>query len=243
MQLYAVRGAFAADVPGTLAKLAEIGYQGVEFWGYGGTPNVYQKHDAKALRKMLDARKLKCCGIHCQLKALQGENLQRTIDNNKILGNKFLIVAANKRGMESEASIKKFAAFLNQTAASCKRQGMRVGYHAHPFDFVKIGGKPAWEVLFSSTAPDVIMQLDIGNCLGGGGDPIAMLKKFPGRATTVHIKEHGEKTLTSDYFKEVFKLCERPRQPKWYIVEMGGPGGKDFEVPRRALTTLHKLGK
>ena len=41
-QLYTVRGEFARDVPGTLKALAEIGYPGVEFWGYAGTPKVYQ---------------------------------------------------------------------------------------------------------------------------------------------------------------------------------------------------------
>ena len=45
-QLYTVRGEFSRDVPGTLKKLAELGYKAVEFWGYAGTPNVYQKYSA-----------------------------------------------------------------------------------------------------------------------------------------------------------------------------------------------------
>src|SRR5438034_932918 len=43
-QLYTVRGEFARDVPGTLMKLGKLGYKAVEFWGYGGTANVYQNY-------------------------------------------------------------------------------------------------------------------------------------------------------------------------------------------------------
>jgi sugar phosphate isomerase/epimerase len=120
---------------------------------------------------------------------------------------------------------------------------MRVGYHAHGFDFEKIDGKFAWDILFSNTGRRVVMQMDVGNCLGGGGDPIATLKKFPGRATTIHLKEHGEKTFDSDYFKQVYKLCEGRPRSRWYIVEMGDSGGNGLEVPRKSLEKLQSVGK
>ncbi|HWI57087.1 MAG TPA: hypothetical protein VNZ22_07660, partial [Bacillota bacterium] len=53
-QLYTLRGEFAHNVPGTLKQVAQIGYSAVEFWGYGGTPNVYQQYSAKQLRALLD---------------------------------------------------------------------------------------------------------------------------------------------------------------------------------------------
>ena len=242
-QLYTVRGEFSRNVPATLKTLGELGYQGVEFWGYGGTPNVYQQYSAAELRKLLDEHGLKCCGMHLELKALAKENLGRTIENDRILGSEFLNVAAAKEKMGSETSIGELAEFLNQTAAECQTHRMTVGYHAHPFDFVKLNGHFAWELLFSRTKPEVNMQMDVGNCLSGDGDPIAMLKKFPGRTRTIHIKEHQDKTFDSDFYKEVFRLCETTSATKWYIVEMGGPEGNGFEVPREALAKLHRLGK
>jgi sugar phosphate isomerase/epimerase len=116
-------------------------------------------------------------------------------------------------------------------------------YHAHPFDFAKIDGRFAWEILFSHTQPEVNMQMDVGNCLAGNGDPIAMLKEFPGRTQTIHIKEREDKTFESDFYKEIFRLCETTSATKWYIVEMGGPEGNGFEVPRQALDKLRRLGK
>jgi sugar phosphate isomerase/epimerase len=242
-QLYTVRGEFARDVPGTLKALGEIGYQGVEFWGYGGTPEVYQQYSAKGLRKLLDDNGLNCCGMHLELKAISTENLDRTIENNHVLGSEYLNVAAAKDKMGSEGSIAELAGILNAAAVRCQEHKMLVGYHAHPFDFEKINGQFAWDLLFSRTQPEVNMQMDVGNCLGGKGDPLAMLKKFPGRTRTIHIKEYEEKTFAGDFYKEIFRLCETSAGIKWYIVEMGGVEGLGFGVPREALAKLRSLGK
>lgn len=242
-QLYTVRGEFARNVPGTLKTLAEIGYQAVEFWGYAGTPKVYQEYTAAQLRKLLDDNGLKCCGMHLELKALAGENLKRTIENNQVLGNEYLNVAMAKEQMGSESGIAELADTLTKASAECQPHHLMVGYHAHPFDFARLQGKFAWELLFRRLKPDINMQLDVGNCLSGDGDPIAMLKEFPARTRTIHIKEHKEKTFDSDFYKEVFHLCETSCGTKWYIVEMGGLLGNGFEVPRDALAKLHKLGK
>jgi sugar phosphate isomerase/epimerase len=242
-QLYAVRGEFSRDVPGTLKKLGAIGYKGVEFWGYGGTPDVYQKHSAAELRKLLEENGLKCCGMHIELKALAKENFSRTLENSQTLGNEYLNVAAAQEKMGSEAGIGELAEILNDAAQQCRAHKTTVGYHAHPFDFEKINGRYAWELLFSRLKPEVNMQMDVGNCLVGKGDPIAMLKEFPGRTRSIHIKEHEDKTFESDFYKEVFQLCETKSGTKWYIVEMGGADGNGFEVPQQALAKLRNLGK
>ena len=242
-QLYAVRGSFSRDVPGTLKTLSDIGYKAVEFWGYGGTPNVYQNYSAAQLRQFLDQSGLKCCGFHIELKALSAENIERTIENSHTLGNEYLNVAAAEEKMHSEKTIHELAEELNKAAAKCRTHKMMVGYHAHPFDFSRINGRFAWELLFGQTSPEVNMQMDVGNCLAGNGDPIAMLKEFPARTRTIHIKEHKEKTFDSSYYQEVFQLCETSSGTKWYIVEMGGAEGDGFDVPREALKKLHRLGK
>ena len=116
---------------------------------------------------------------------------------------------------------------------------MVAGYHCHAFDFARINGRFAWEILFSQLRPEINMQLDVGNCLSGGGDPIAMFKEFPGRSWSVHIKEYEDKTFDSDFYTEVFHLCETTCATKWYIVEMGGNDGIGFDVPRQAFAKLH----
>jgi sugar phosphate isomerase/epimerase len=243
LQLYAVRGDFARDVPGTLKAVSKLGYEGVEFWGYGGTPNVFQEYSAKQLRTLLDDNGLKCCGMHHQLKALEPDCLGKTIENNRILGNRLLIVAAAQERMGSQEAILGLATLLNETAKKLQAEKMQVGYHAHPFDFAKIDGRFAWDILFSHTDPEVVMQMDVGNCLAGKGDPLAMLRKFPGRTPSIHIKDHQEKTFDSKFYQEVFHLCETSCKTEWYIVEMGGNEGTGMEIPRKALADLRRLGK
>lgn len=242
-QLYTVRGEFSRAVPGTLKQLGQLGYQGVEFWGYGGAPEVYQKYSADQLRKLLDENGLKCCGMHLELKAIAKDNLPRTIENNRVLGNEYLNVAMAPEHMGSEKGIAELARLLGEAAVQCRPHKMRIGYHSHGFDFAKLNGRFAWEILFRLVPREINMQLDVGNSLDGNGDPIAMLKEFPGRTPTIHIKEHRDKTFESDFYKEVFHLCETSSKTKWYIVEMGAAEGNGFDIPREALAKLRRLGK
>ncbi len=248
LQLFSVRGECKKDLPAALKAVAEIGYVGVEPWGYGGETTEWMGWPAKEIRTMLDDLGLQCCGIHLRTEALLGDNLARTIEMNQILGNRFLIIAADKQRMSALDSIMELAEILNTTAETLKPYDMATGYHAHPFDFVKFGDETAWEILFSNTNKDVVMQLDIGNCVGGDGDPIAMLKKFPGRARSLHLKDYGggpdavigEGEADWDV---IFHLSETLHDPEWYVVEEGGKDGLGFEIPKRSLEALRSMGK
>lgn len=243
LQLWAVRGEFTRDVPGTLKTIGGLGFQGVEFWGYGGTPNVFQSYSAKDLRKILDDNGLKCCGIHMQVKALEPGQFDQTVENCKTLGCHLLNIAAAKEKMGSEESIKGFARFLNDMVGKLRPHHMRVGYHSHPFDMEKVNGRFPWEILFSQTDPEVNMQVDVGNTLIGGGDPLAFLKEFPGRTRSIHLKTHVGKPFEGAYYAEIFRMCETVAKTEWYILEEAPEGGLGFDVPRKALEALRKLGK
>ncbi len=248
LQLYSVRGECSKDLPATLKAVADIGYVAVEPWGYGGDKLEWMGHPVKAIRTMLDDSGLACCGIHLATGALLGDNLGRTIDFNQTLGNRYLIIAADKPRMSSIEGIQELAGILDTVADKLKPLGMRTGYHAHPFDFVQFDGRTAWDILFSSTQHDVIMQMDIGNCAGGGGDPIAILRKFPGRALSVHLKDFGGPAGSvigegqADW-PTIFGLCETTGDTTVYVVEEGGADGLGFDVSRRSFEALRKMGK
>src|SRR4030095_12941779 len=73
-QLWAARREFSRDVVATLRKIAEMGYEGVEFWDYAGTSQFYQKYSASEMRGLLDDHGLKCCGMHGKLEAFALDN-------------------------------------------------------------------------------------------------------------------------------------------------------------------------
>jgi sugar phosphate isomerase/epimerase len=239
VQLYSVRDQCKTDLPGTLAQVSKIGYKGVEFAGY------YDR-SAKELRKMLDDNGLIACGTHTPFETIQPKNLDATMEFNQTIGNKFLIVPwMNETNSKKEWMDR--AELFNQTADKVKPHGMAVGYHAHAHDFKTVGGVTAWDLFFGNTSREVIMQLDTSNCMDGGQDPVLILKKYPGRVRTIHIKSHGagpEAVIGEDKinWKEVFAFCEGPGKTDWYVLEH--ETSKDpIDAIRRSYAALQKFGK
>lgn len=240
VQLYSVREQAAKDLPGVLGAIGRMGYKGVEFAGYYGW-------DAKPLelRRLLDANGLKCCGTHTGLETVSGDKLKATAELHRTLGNTFLIVPSLQ--VDGAEGWREMAKRFNDIAAKARELGMRVGYHAHQGDFRKIGDTTSWEIFFDNTAPEVIMQLDIGNCLQGGGDPYAILKKYPGRSASVHLKEFGgpDNAVIGQgvvRWPEVFEICETTGGTVWYVVEHE-TGPDPMGNIKGCLEGLRKMGR
>ena len=240
VQLYSVRQAAEKNLPAVLEAIGKMGYKGVEFAGYYGWDSK-----PKELRRLLDGNGLKCCGTHTGLETVTGDNLKATAELHAILGNSFLIVPSlEAKDAEDWLDLAKR---FNEIAAKAKALGMRVGYHAHAGDFRKLGDTTSWEIFFDNTGPDVIMQNDMGNCLSGGGDPVAILKKYPGRSASVHLKEYGgpETAVIGQGiipWAEVFQVCETTGGTAWYVVEHE-VGDDPMGSIRGCLEGLRKMGR
>ena len=243
LQLYSIREDCARDLPGTLAAVAKMGYAGVEFAGYHG-------YSAPELRSLLDSLGLKCCGTHIALDTLMGDELARTVEFNQVLGNDYLVVPGLVESRRSSrAAWYETAQVFNEIAARLQPHGMRTGYHNHYVEFQPMDGELPWDTFFGNTRSDVIMQLDIGNALHGGGDPIPYIARYPGRAITVHLKEYSATDPTALIgegdvpWPQVFELCESTGNTEWYIVEQESYRYPPLEVVARCLDQLRALGK
>jgi sugar phosphate isomerase/epimerase len=238
LQLYSLRNECKKDLPGMLAAVSKIGYKGVEFAGYHG-------RTAKDLRQMLDDNGLIACGTHTPYESVLGDKLKETVEFNRVIGNKFLIVPWMTGKTKQEWLDK--AKLFNELADKVKADKMWIGYHAHAHDFQKFGGESAWDLFFGNTKPEVIMQLDTSNCCEGGADPVAVLKKYPGRARSIHIKANGggpEAVIGEDKvdWKGVFEFCETKGKTQWYVVEH--ETSKDpLDAVKRNFEALRKMGK
>jgi sugar phosphate isomerase/epimerase len=242
LELWSVRHQCEQDLPGVLQAVGEMGYAAVEL------AHSYYGHDAATWRKLLDNNGLKSCGMHMGLAALQGAELDKTVAIHTVIGTPYLVIASlPKKKLASVAAIKETAEEFNEISQRLAPHGMKVGYHCHGGDFAKVEGRTAWEWFGEHTDKDVLLQLDIGNCLGGGGDPIAMLKAFPGRAVSLHIKDHGGKP--GAVFGEgevdwavVFELAETIGGTQQYIIEEEGRRGPEaLEAVRRAIRNFRKM--
>ena len=244
LQLYSVREECARDLEKTLKAVADMGYDGVEFAGYYG-------RSAEELRRMLDELGLKVAGTHIAIDTLLGDELEKTIEFNRILGNKFLIVPWLPENMRnSKEAWLKTAKLFNEIAERLKPEGMYVGYHNHHIEFKPMNGETPWDIFFKATVPEVVMQLDTGNAMYGGvtsDEVLEIIKRYPGRAMTVHLKEYSStnpKALIGEgemKWREFLKLCETVGGTEWYIIEQESYAYTPLECVRRCLENLRKI--
>jgi sugar phosphate isomerase/epimerase len=243
VQLYSVRDLCKQDFAGTLAGVAKLGYKGVEFAGY------YEKTAAE-LKKMLDANGLKCCGTHTGIDTIMGDKLAATIEFNKTIGNKFLIVPGlPEKYRASRQAWLDTAKIFNEASRKVRAQGLYVGYHNHTAEFKMLDGERPWDTFFKNTDKAVVMQLDIGHMVHGGADPVEEMKRHPGRALTVHVKEWSstkKDALVGDgdvKWPQVFKACETVGATQWYIVEEETGAYPGLTGIDESLKRLRKMGK
>ena len=245
LQLYSVREDCERDFSGTLEAVAEMGYEGVEFLDLYG-------RSAEELRAMLDKLGLKPTGImYFDLAPFLGDALEPTVEFNKTLGSQFLIVgglAEERTG--SKAGWLEAATLMNEIAQKVKPEGLRLTYHNHTPEFMPIDGEMPWDILAAATSADVVMELDTGNALHGEIEPddvLETLKRYPGRAATVHLKEYSstdDKALLGEgdiNWREFLKLCETVGGTEWYIVEQESYAYPPLECVRRCLENLRPM--
>jgi len=242
VQLYSIREDCEKDLPGSLAKVAKIGYVGVEWAGYYG-------RGAKELKKLQDDLGLKTCGTHIGFDQLMPDKLNVTMDYNREIGNKFLIVPGlSKERYVGQAWIDTAKMFAD-VAAKVKSQGFKVGYHNHHREFKVEGGKTLWEIFADNSGPDVVLQMDTGNAYDGGGDVIPLLRKYPGRSGTVHLKPYSKANETAAIgedetkWNEIFDACEKGGGTEWYIVEHESDPVSPMNAITKCFEGLKKLGK
>ncbi|MCM8785943.1 MAG: sugar phosphate isomerase/epimerase [Candidatus Omnitrophica bacterium] len=222
IQLYSVRHDCEKDLYKVLKEIAKIGYEGVEFAGY-------YNRSAEELKKMLNDLNLKVAGTHIRIDTLLGDELKKTIEFNKIIGNKYLIVPILPEEMRnSREKWIETAKLFNKISELVRKEGMFVGYHNHAIEFQKIDNEYPWDIFFKNTVPEVIMQLDTGNAMKGGvktEELIDIIKRYPKKALTVHLKEFSSKNDKAILgegdinWKEFIRVCKEIGNTEWYIIE------------------------
>jgi len=255
LQLYSVRDVLGKDFEGTLAKVAEMGFEGVEFAGNFGK---YGK-DPEGLRKLLDGLKLKAAGTHTGAGTLAGDKLKETIAFYKTLGCTLLIVPGDGRYTKSDQTNKEYCEFMNKTAEALKAEGMFTGHHNHTGEFAveKESGKSYFDLFAERTSKDVVIQQDMGHTMAANVDPTAIVKKYPGRIKTTHIKNSPAKSTRKKPFvgednfdwKAYVTACYEVGGTEWFTLEQEEyPDGKSsLECTKISMdgfqAVLKSLGK
>ena len=178
LQLYSVRSEIEKDFTGTLKKVAEIGYTGVEF--YGG---VYGGLKVGELKKLMTDLNLEPLSSHLVCAQVPAE-----LDYAVELGLKFIIDPM--AGMKTDEDALAFTKKLNETGKLCKDAGITFGYHNHRHEFMPGKDGTLMDTLILNTDPDLVcFQLDVGWATCAACDVPAFLNKYAGRFKMIHVKE------------------------------------------------------
>lgn len=182
LQMYTVRDDAQRDLAGTLARVAELGYAGVELAGYSGkAPEEY--------KALLDTNGLRAVGAHVGFDQVTA-NPEQTISEARLFGYDYVIVPwIGKPYTESLDGYAKLGAELSAVAPIYEAAGLTLCYHNHAFEFeLTQGGKTGLDILFEA-APSVQSELDTFWVKKGGQDIATYLTRLSGRVPLVHLKD------------------------------------------------------
>ena len=182
LQLYTVRTEMAKDFEGTLAKVAQAGYQEVEFAGYFD-------QDPKKVRAILDRHKLAAPSAHIDYATVETK-LGQALEAAHAIGHQFLVNPWLDEEMRKQPDIwQRVAATFNKAGETCKKAGIQFAYHNHHFEFVPVNGVMPFDLLLKECDPNLVkIELDLCWITVAQKDPLTYFQRNPGRFPLVHVK-------------------------------------------------------
>jgi sugar phosphate isomerase/epimerase len=183
VQMFTLREESQKDFAGTLKKVAELGFDGVELAGYGGLT-------AKEVKTLLDDLGLRAAASHVPLEQLE-TNLPQVIEEMKILGSKYVVCPYLMPDRRSEQDYRKLISLLNQAGEICQREGITLCYHNHDFELERLeDGRMALEAIFEDTNLDhVKAEFDIYWLTKAGEKPVEWIHRYKNRTPLIHLKD------------------------------------------------------
>ena len=245
LEMYSVRDDLKKDPQGTVRAVAQMGYQGLEFYG---PYYAWTQQEAKDMRKLLDELGIRCFSTHNDHENLQPDKIDHARDLNLILGSSYIVQASSPK-IDSLDGWKKVADSLNVAAARLAKDNLKVGYHNHQPEFTPLDGKRPIEILAANTVPSVMLQLDVGTCLETGSDPAEWIRGNPGRVRSLHLKdwspdpEKGYKVLFGEGAAEwldIFAAAEKGGA-EYYLIEQEGSRFPALETVQKCLESYKTL--
>ena len=198
VQLYSVREDMKKDPLGTLKQLSQMGYRHVEHANY--VDRKFYGYPATEFKKIIGDLGMDMPSGHTVLNKQHWDTAKNdftdvwkyTVEDAAVVGQLFVISPSMDQAIRKDYdALKKFMDVFNKSGELCKKSGMKFGYHNHDFEFSEsLNGQTLYDIILTSTDPSMVMQqLDIGNMYNGGAKALDVMKKYPGRFESMHVKD------------------------------------------------------
>lgn len=225
--LFILREDCLKDLMAVLDKIAQIGYDGVEFLGFFG-------HKPAALKSKLDSCGLAAIGDHVAFNEF-AENTEKVIDEHKETGCGYITVGSPGIDILSGGENYKFAIeTFERIGEAMNAAGMKLLFHNHAEELKnKADGKTILENIFDDTRPDLLYcEPDLGWIGIGGAEPAYYLQKYKNRCPVIHFKDYiatnkdtgeflfrptGYGIMDNAGLYALSLMCDP--QPEWYVMD------------------------
>ena len=186
LQLYTVRDYLndpeSADA--AFARLAELGYTeaqtaGKDYFGAKEIGDLAKKHGISIV------------GTHYNWDEIRN-NPEKVLEVHKIWNTTNMGLGSSpKEAREDLGELKKFINEFNKCAEFYAKEGIRMTFHNHHFDFCRIDGtKTIMDILVENLDPvNTSFVLDTCWVSVGGGDVVEWIEKLQGRLDILHLKD------------------------------------------------------
>lgn len=203
LQLYTLRDDMAADFEGTLAKVAEMGYAGVEFAG------LYGK-SVQEVKALLVKYNLQPVSAHVALAEMLPD-LDGVMAQYEELGCPYIAVPYLPEEYRPEAGhFTDTLDAIRKCGEAAKAHNMVLLYHNHDFEFTRVDGEYYLDTIYNKIPADLLQtELDTAWVNVGGEDPAAFVRKYTGRAPVVHLKDFYMKGRQKDGLYELIGIDKK----------------------------------
>lgn len=255
LQLYTIRDAMAADVPGTLKKLSDMGFKNIELANYAD--GKFYGYIPSEFKKMVNDLGMDIISSHTQVEAagISMENARKMADDHAALGVKYCIQPWVQEQDRNVESYKKMIADWNQVGLVMKEVGIQFGYHNHNFEFANLDGiVPYYDLFMKEMDPALVtMEIDFYWVSKAGQDPVEMFNKYPGRFQLFHMKDMFTKqepyfdVIKDDIapvgagvidFKRILAAKETAGMKYLFVEDDNQGNGKPFETLETSISNL-----
>jgi sugar phosphate isomerase/epimerase len=239
VQLWTVRAECERDLEGTLRRLGDQGFDGVE---------LFQLHGRTAgdVRELAAAAGLVVAGRHAPLDALEADLPQIAADAEALGTRRVAISWLDPAWLGQPQEI--FDRVRN-VAEHARDAGLHLGFHNH-WDEVKPidGGGTFLDRLRDLPAELLWLELDLGWVWHGGADPAGELRASAGRCPLVHVKDFASREPGDDVpvgegvvgYADVIPAAIAAGA-EWLVVEQDEPGDDPFASTERSLRRVREL--
>ena len=229
----------ARDMPGTLKRIADLGYDGFEFLGFFG-------HSAEEISRWCQEAGLRPYGCFARLDELAGirdggtaNEFDRAVEMQgdtpdekaaylKEIGCEYVSLMVPNSTMDETRTER-----INQVSKLVRKYGMKLQYHNHDYEYTNmVNGKYRMDSIMENTIPDVLFEPDLGWMEIGGYRCKRALEKYADRIEVIHLKDYYRDafdiSLPYEFrpigygvmdWASILPLCEKKIKPVWYTAD------------------------